>query len=110
MPVKTRFATNYIMNDCLLQLCDTLKRMVVDADWFTLMEYLRRKYMKSALWCTALHSDDFWHTCKNFLYILILTLKALCVFDNKALIKGLAWKVIYGNEQQICRFHWPPSI
>jgi len=50
LPVKTRFATNFIMIERLLKVRDDLERMVVDEDRPTLMRDLRRRshtfYMK----------------------------------------------------------------
>ena len=42
LPVETCFATNFIIKDCLLQVCNALEIMVVDEDWPTLLRDLRR--------------------------------------------------------------------
>ena len=43
VPTETYFATNFIMIDCLVQVRNALKRMVVDNNWFTFMGDLRRR-------------------------------------------------------------------
>ena len=46
--------------------------------------------------------------CKNFLYMVILVVKALCVFDGKAPAMGFAWRVMHDLETHICRFNISP--
>ena len=52
LPVETRFATNFIMIDRLLQVRNALERMIIDDEWSTLMSDLRRRsptaYAKAA--------------------------------------------------------------
>ena len=43
VPTETRFATNFIVIDCLVQVRNALERMVVDDNWNTFMGDLRRK-------------------------------------------------------------------
>ena len=53
LPVETRFATNFIMIDRLLQVSNALERMIIDDEWPILMSDLRRRfstaYAKAAL-------------------------------------------------------------
>ena len=53
LPVEIRFATNFIMIDRLLQVCNALERTIIDNEWPTLMSDLRRRsptaYAKAAL-------------------------------------------------------------
>ena len=99
LPVETRFATNFIMIDRLLQVCNALERMIIDDEWPTLMSNFRRMsptaYAKVALVQQFIRSDSFWNTCKNFLYMVILVIKALRLFDGKALATDMAWRVMY---------------
>jgi hypothetical protein len=94
LPVETRFATNFIMIDRLLQVRNALERMVLDEDWPTLLRDLRRRsttaYMKGFVVRRFIRSDGFWNTCKNFLYMVIPVVKVLRVFDGKAPAMGLA--------------------
>jgi hypothetical protein len=53
-------------------------------------------------------SDGFWNTCKNFLYMVIPVVKALRVFDGKALAMGLTWRVLHDLQTHICGFSKPP--
>ena len=112
MPIETRFATNFIMIDRLVQVHNALKRMVVDDDWFTFMGDLRRRshttYMKCFTIRRFVRSDGFWNTCKNFLYMVIPMVKALCVFDGKALAMRLAWMVMHDLKTYISKFVEPP--
>ena len=93
VPTEICFATNFIMIDCLIQVRNALERMVVDDEWFTFKADLRRRshtvYMKCFAVKWFVRSDGFWNTCKNFLYKVILVVKALRVFDSKALAMGL---------------------
>ena len=81
LPIETRFATNFIMIERLLQIRNVLERMVVDEDWPTLMRDLRRRsrtaYMKGFAVRRFIRSNRFWNTCKNFLYMVIPVVIAL---------------------------------
>ena len=94
VPTETRFATNFIMIDRLVQVHNALERMVVDDDWNIFMGNLRRRshiaYMRCFFVRRFVHSDGFWNTCENFLYMVIPVVKAFCVFDGKAPAMGLA--------------------
>ena len=99
LPVETRFATNFIMIDRLLQVRNALERMIIDDEWSTLMSDLRRRsptaYAKVALVRRFICSDGFWDTCEDFLNMVILVVKALRLFDGKAPATGMAWRVMY---------------
>ena len=92
VPTETHFATNFIMIDRLVQVRNALERMVVDDDWNTFMGDLKRRFHTAYMRCFAVkgfvHFDGFWNTCENFLYIVILVVKALRVFDSKAPTMG----------------------
>ena len=81
LPVETRFATNFIMIDRLLQVRNALERMIIDDGWPTLMSDLRRRspmaYAKATSVRRFIRSDGFWDTCENFLYMVIPVVKAL---------------------------------
>ena len=97
--VETRFATNFIMIERLIQVCNAFERMVIDANWYTLLGDMKRRsataYMKCFVVRRFIRSDGFWNTCKNFLYMVIPVVKAFCIFDGNTLAMGLAWKVIH---------------
>ena len=99
LPLEICFATNFIMIDRLLQVCNALERMIIDNEWPILMSNLRRRsptaYAKAASVQRFIRSDGFWDTCENFLYMVILVVKALCLFDGKAPAIGMAWRVMY---------------
>jgi hypothetical protein len=105
LPVETRFATNFIMIDRLLQVRNALKRMVLDEDWPTLLRDLRRRsataYMKGFAVRRFIRSNGFWNTCENFLYMVIPVVKVLCVFDGKAPAMGLAWRVMHDLQTHV---------
>ena len=86
--VETYFATNYIMIDRLLQVRNALERMIIDDEWPTLMSDLKRRsptaYAKAASMRRFIRSDGFWDTCENFLYMVILVVKALRLFDGRS--------------------------
>ena len=52
-------------------------------------------YAEAASVRRFIRSNGFWDTCKNFLYMVILVVKALRLFDGKALATGMAWRVMY---------------
>ena len=97
--VETRFATNFIMIDRLLQVRNALERMIIDDEWPTLKSDLRRRfptvYAKAALVQRFICLDGFWDTCKNFLYMVILVVKVLRLFDGKAPATNMVWRVMY---------------
>ena len=53
-------------------------------------------------------SNGFWNTCENFFYMVIPMVKALRVFDGRALTMRLAWKVMHDLETHVCKFVEPP--
>ena len=63
LPVETRFATNFIMIDRLLQVRNALERMIIDDEWPTLISDLRRRspttYAKAASVRRFIRSDGF---------------------------------------------------
>ena len=108
LPVEIRFATNFIMIDRLLQVCNVLERMIIDDEWPTLMSDLIRRsptaYAKGASVRRFIRLDGFWDTCENFLYMVILVVKALCVLDGKAPAIGIAWRIIYNLKTHVQGF------
>ena len=112
VPTETRFATNFIMIDRLVQVCNALERMVVDDDWFIFIGALRRRSHTTYMKCFAVkwfvRFDGFWNTCKNFFYMVIHVVKALRVFNGKAPAMGLAWKVMHDLETHVREFVEPP--
>ena len=105
LPVETRFATNFIMIDRVLEVRNALERMIINDEWPTLMSDLRRRsptaYAKAALVRRFIRSDGFCDTCKNFLYMVIPVVKALRMFDGKAPATGMAWRIMYDVLLQI---------
>ena len=63
LSIETRFATNFIMIDRLLQVRIALERMIIDNEWPTLMSDLRRRspmaYAKATLVQRFIRSDGF---------------------------------------------------
>ena len=112
LPVETHFATNFIMIDRLLQVRNALKRMIIDDEWATFMSDLRRSspiaYVKAASMRWFISLDGFWDTCENFLYMVIPVVKALCLFDGKALAIGMVWRVMYDLKIHMQRFAEQP--
>ena len=99
LSIETRFATNFIMIDRLLQVHNALERMIIDNEWLTPMSDLKRRsstaYVKAALVRRFIRSDGFWDTCKNFLYMVNPLVKALCLFDGKTPAIDMAWMLMY---------------
>ena len=112
VPTKTPFATNFIMIDRFIQVRNALKRMVIDDDWFIFMDDLKRKshtfYMKCFAIRWFVRFDGFWNMCENFLYMVILVVNALRVFNSKAPAMGLARKVMHDLETHVHKFVEPP--
>ena len=108
LPVETRFATNFIMIDRLLQVRNSLERTIFDNEWPTLISDLRRRsptaYVKAASMRRFIRSNGFWDTCENFLYMVIPVVKVLRVFDGKALAIGMVWRVMYDLKTHVQGF------
>jgi hypothetical protein len=100
------------MIDRMLQVRNALERMLLEEAWSVFMIELRRKsgtaYTKGIATRRFIRSDLFWNTCKNFLYMVILVVKALRVFDGTAPAMGLAWRVMYDLEEHVRGFTQPP--
>ena len=65
-------------------------------------------YMKCFAVRRFIRSDGFWNMCEKFLYMVILVVKALRVFDGNALAMGLAWKVMHDLQTHVHGFSRPP--
>ena len=82
--------------------------MIIDDEWPTLMSDLRRRsptiYAKGAAVQRFIRSDGFWDKCENFLYMVILVVKALRMFDGKALTIGMAWRFMYNLKTHVQGF------
>ena len=61
-------------------------------------------YAKGALVRRFIYSDGFWDTCENFLYMVILVVKTLHVFDKKAPAIGMAWRIMYDLKTHVQGF------
>ena len=91
---------------------NALERMIIDDEWPTLMSDLRRRspttYAKAASVRRFIRSDGFWNTCENFLYMVILVVKAFRLFDGKAPATGMAWRIMYDLKIHVQGFAEPP--
>ena len=112
LPVETRFATNFIMIERLVELRNAFERMVIDPAFAGILATypdvnssagkrvrLFRKYVRA---------DGFWNTCHNFLYMVIPVVKALRLFDGKAPAMGLAWRAMYDLKNHVRSFSSHP--
>jgi hypothetical protein len=112
MPNETRFATNFIMLERLLQVRNALERTVIDDEWTPFLASLRRRSGEAHSKCldvrSIIRSDRFWTSCENFLYMVNPVVKALRVFDGKAPAMGIAWKVMYDLKNHIEGFSSAP--
>ena len=112
LPIETCFATNFIMIERLIQVHNALERMVVDTDWYILLGNMRRRsvtaYMKCFVVRQFIRSDEFRNTCKTFLYMVILVVKARSVFDGNVPAMGLAWRIMHDLQTHVCGFSRPP--
>ena len=112
LPVKTCFATNFIMIERLIQVCNALERMVVDANWYTLLSDMRRRSITTYMKCFAvrrfIRSNGFWNTCENFFVMVIPIVKALHVFDGNTPAIKLAWRIMHDLETHVCGFSSHP--
>ena len=93
MPIEIHFATNFLMIDRLCLLCNALEKMIIDDDWPSFLADLRRRsaraYEVEVHVQATIHSNGFWHSCENSFYMVSPIVKALRVFDGKALTMGL---------------------
>ena len=112
LSIETRFTTNFIMTELLIQVRNVLERMVVDADWYTFLGNMRKRSITTYMKCFAMrrfiNSNGFRNTCKNFLYMVIPVVKFLRVFNGNAPVMGLAWRVMHDLETHVCGFSRPP--
>jgi hypothetical protein len=112
VPTEIRFATNFLMIDRLHLLRNVLERMIIDDDWLPFLADLRRRSARThevgVHVQATIRSDGFWHSCEKNLYMVILVVKALRVFDGKAPAMGLAWKVMHDLHTHIQSFTQPP--
>ena len=94
VPSEIRFACNFLMIACMLEVKDALERMVIDPRW---NEYMETLFNRQNGHCAhilvrkvraTIRDDGFWQQCKNFEYMVIMTLR---VFDRciPAMVK--AW-------------------
>ena len=105
LSIRLPIETHFIMIERLIQMCNTLERMVVDGDWYILLDDMRRRSATAYMKCFAVRrSDGFWNMCKSFLYMVIPVVKALRVFDGNAPTMGLAWKVMHDLQTHVRGF------
>ena len=96
------------MIDRLFQVHNALERIIIDDEWPTLISDLKRRsltaYAKGVAVQWFIHSNGFWDTCENFIYMVIPVIKALRVFDGKAPTIGMAWRIMYDLKTHVQGF------
>ena len=99
LPNETRFATNFLTIQRLLQVRHALERMVVDEEWHAYLAELRTQrpsaHAKGLYVRLIIRSDGFWDVCVNFEYMVLPVVRTLRVFDGNAPTMCHAWKVMH---------------
>lgn len=112
MPADTRFATNFIMVDRLVQVRAALERMIIDDRWGAFMIELRGRggngHEVMANVRRSIRQDGFWDSCENFLFMVTPVLEVLRVFDGKQPSMGKAWLVMHNLQSHVQKFPNPP--
>ena len=112
LPADTRFATNFIMIERLLQVRGALERMIIDDRWGIYLIELRARGGNSHETMGAvrrsIRSDGFWNSCENFLFMVTPVLEVLRVFDGKQPAMGKAWLVMHELQKHVQKFADPP--
>jgi hypothetical protein len=88
MSGKTRFGSNFLMVDRLLQVRTTLEQSVVDPQWTGYMSKLRDSRMVKARTISKkvkeyVLNEHFWERCTNFCEVVALVMWALRDFNDK---------------------------
>ena len=112
LPNETRFATNFLMIERLLQVRQTLEKMVVDDEWHAFIAELRTRapatHTKGMIARRVIRSDGFWDVCVNFEYMVLPVVRTLRVFDGNAPAMCHAWKVMHDLEVHVQGFTEAP--
>ena len=115
-PVQTRFATNFLMIDRLVE-CKRALLMVVADDAYMEFEFsLERRRNGSLIVHRAkevrerIHSEMFWTRCASFLYMVEPVLLALREFDGKIPAMPKAWVIMADLKKHVYNLKNPPLL
>jgi hypothetical protein len=98
-PAKTRFATNYIMLHCLLQVRGAFKQVVIDERWKTYTRTLRDNNKGKPRTISRdikrfVQDEQFWTIVENFCNLVQPVVNALRDFDGKTPCMGKIWQIM----------------
>jgi hypothetical protein len=111
MSVKTRFGSNFLMVDRLLQVRTALEQSVVDPQWTGYVSKLRDSRTKKARSISKkvkeyVLNEHFWEPCTNFHEVVALVMWALQDFNGKDPCMG---KILHINlEKHVVSFRGKP--
>ncbi len=112
MPEKTRFASQFIMIDRLLDVKASLEQVVVDPMFTAYASKktvsARDKLIFSRKVKKVVLSDEFWEQCKRLRDMVSPVVYALREFDGKAPSTGKAWRIMRDLERHVHTLHAPP--
>ena len=97
VPPEIRFACNFFIIACMLEVRDALEMMIIDPRWNEYMTILfnwQNGHPAHVFVCTVratIRDDGFWQQCKIFEHMVKLVIKALRVFDERTPAMAKAW-------------------
>ena len=116
LPALTRFATNFLMIDRLVDCKQALQTVVAD-DGYMDFEFslagrrngrlVHRRAIDVRL---NIHSEEFWSRCKNFLFMVEPVFIALRHFDGKKPAMPKAWLIMQDLKKHVYALKDPPFL
>ncbi|MBE3102980.1 MAG: DUF domain-containing protein, partial [Bacilli bacterium] len=116
LPALTRFATNFLMVDRLVDCKQALQTVVADDSYMTFEFSLQsrtngRLVMRRAIDVRLnIHPEEFWSRCKNFIFMVEPVLIALRHFDGKKPAMPKAWLVMHDLKKHVYALKDPPFL
>ena len=113
--LKTRFGSNFIMVDWLLQIKTALQQSIIDPQWVIYVTGLRdthtmkvgtvsRKVKEIVL------NEQFWEHCTNFWKLVAVVMWTLWDFDGKDLCMGKILHIFCNLEKNILSLKGEPYM
>jgi hypothetical protein len=98
-PIKTWFATNFLMVKRLFKLKHAIEQIVANLNWTTFVNSLCGKHHQKSLTKvkviqTNIRKDEFWDTFANFAHMVEPVRMLLKAFDGKQPCMGRAWLIM----------------
>jgi hypothetical protein len=113
MSGKTRFGSNFIMVDQLLQVRTALEQSVVDPQWVGYVSKFRDSHTVRARTISKkvkeyVLNEHFWERCTNFREVVASVMWALWDFGGKGPCMGKILHIFYNLEKQVLSLRGEP--